>query len=111
MLSTRIELEFNGDAYNSTVPLVLFCDKVRMTIDDQLKTVLIERLFLDLSIDQIDAEAPLADYGIDSFLLLELVVGIEEMFEVRFQQSDINADTLRSIASLRECVMAKRRDG
>ncbi len=77
-------------------------------MQQQLKELLIERLFLDLEPDEIEADTPLAEYGIDSFLLLELIVAIEEIFDVRFDQSDINADTLRSINSLQELIQAKQ---
>lgn len=77
-------------------------------LDAQLKELIVERLFLDMEPSDIESETPLAEYGIDSFLLMELTVAIEEIFEVRFEPTDINADTLRSVATLRECVKAKR---
>ncbi len=77
-------------------------------MDQQLKELLVERLFLDIEPTDIDSDTDLADYGIDSFLLLELIVAIEEMFEVRFEQSDITSDTLRSISSLRELIKSKQ---
>lgn len=80
-------------------------------LDQQLKELLVERLFLDLSPDDIDADAPLADQGVDSFLLLELIVAMEESFQVRFVPADINAQTLKSIASLRECIKSKQAAG
>jgi len=76
-------------------------------MDQELKELIIERLFLELSPEDIDSETPLSEYGVDSFLLLELIVAIEEMYGVQFEQSDINADTLRSIATLRELINSK----
>jgi len=76
-------------------------------MDQQLKELLIERLFLDLKPEDIDADTPLGDYGIDSFLLLELIVGIEEQFNVKFEPADISADALRSIGSLRALIETK----
>ncbi len=77
-------------------------------MEEQLKELLIERLFLDLNIADIETSKPLADYGIDSFLLLELIVAIEEQFSVKFEQADINADTLYSIQSLADCLRNKQ---
>lgn len=77
-------------------------------MDQELKELLVERLFLDIAPSDIDSDTELAEYGIDSFLLLELIVAIEEMFDVRFQQSDITSDTLRSIATLRQLVESKK---
>lgn len=77
-------------------------------MDQELKELLVDRLFLDIAPGDIDSDTDLADYGIDSFLLLELIVAIEEMFDVRFQQSDITSETLRSISSLKELVESKK---
>ena len=69
-------------------------------MDEELKILLVERLFLDIEPHSIMTESALADYGIDSFLLLELIVAIEQKYDVRFEQEDINPDTLRSISTL-----------
>ena len=77
-------------------------------MDTQLKELLVERLFLEIDPTDIETETELSEYGVDSFLLLELIVAIEEMFDVRFQQTDITSDTLKSIASLRELIESKK---
>ena len=64
------------------------------TLEDQLKALIVERLFLDIDPSEIETETELSEYGVDSFLLLELVVAMEEMFEVKFEQSDIKAGVL-----------------
>ena len=82
-----------------------------MTADNiaaKLKELLVERLFLDMTPEELDTNTPLSDYGVDSFLLLEVIVAIEEEFGVRIEQSDIRAETLRSVASLTELVQAKQ---
>jgi acyl carrier protein len=77
-------------------------------MEAQLKELLVERLFLDLDPAEIETDTALAEYGIDSFLLLELIVAIEEIFGVKFGQEDINTETLRSIGTLRDCIVAKQ---
>lgn len=77
-------------------------------MEQELKELLVERLFLDLAPSDIESDTDLAEYGIDSFLLLELIVAIEEMFDVRFQQSDITSETLRSISTLKQLVESKK---
>jgi acyl carrier protein len=77
-------------------------------IDNQLKELLIDRLFLDYSPEEIDADTALAEYGVDSFLLQELIVGVEEAFGVQFAPSDYSAETLHSVASLRTWIVAKQ---
>ena len=77
-------------------------------MEEELKALLVERLFLDLDPASIETETALADYGIDSFLLLELIVAIEQQYGVRFEQSDITPDTLKSIATLCACIRSRQ---
>ena len=77
-------------------------------IDTQLKELIVERLFLDIEPEDIESATPLVEYGVDSFLLVELIVALEEMFAVRFEQSDINAESLNSVQSMRELILAKQ---
>jgi len=79
-----------------------------MTVEAQLKELIVERLFLDIEPGNIQTEAPLSEYGVDSFLLLELIVAMEEMFDVSFEQTDITAETLKSVASLSELIRSKQ---
>ena len=78
------------------------------SLESQLKELIVERLFLDIAPEEIETDAPLSDYGVDSFLLLELIVALEEVFEVKFEQSDITAEVLKSVASLAELVKSKK---
>ena len=63
-------------------------------LEDQLKELIVERLFLDVEPASIEDDVELSEYGVDSFLLLELIVAMEEMFNVKFEQKDITADVL-----------------
>ncbi len=77
-------------------------------IEDQLKELIVERLFLDLDPEEIEDEVPLSEYGVDSFLLLELVVAMEEIFGVTFDQSDITTESLKSVRSMADLVRMKQ---
>lgn len=77
-------------------------------MEDDLKELIIERLFLDLEIGEIETETELSEYGVDSFLLLELIVAIEEMYTVKFEQSDITTETLESIKTIMELISSKQ---
>ncbi|MGI6356348.1 MAG: acyl carrier protein [Lentisphaerae bacterium] len=74
----------------------------------QLKELIVERLFLDINPEDIEDEVELSEYGVDSFLLLELIVAMEEMFEVKFEPSDITAEVLKSVQSLVELIRSKQ---
>lgn len=79
-----------------------------MTIEEELRQLLVERLFLPIKPEAIAIEKPLSDYGVDSFLLLEMVVAMEERFGVRFVPADITSANLRSIAALAALILSKR---
>ena len=79
-----------------------------MAIEATLKELIVERLFLDIEPEEIETEEDLAEYGVDSFLLLELIVAMEEMFEVQFEQSDITSETLRSVSTLVALIQSKK---
>ena len=76
-------------------------------LTSQLKELIVERLFLDMAPEEIDEDTELSEYGVDSFLLLELIVALEEVFNVKFEQSDITADVLKSVSSLAALVKSK----
>jgi len=77
-------------------------------MEQTLKELIVERLFLDIDPNDIDTETSLAEYGVDSFLLLELIVALEEMYGVKFEQEDITSETLRSVATLAELIRRKQ---
>lgn len=78
-----------------------------MAVDQELKELIVDRLFLDIAPADIDTDTPLAEYGVDSFLLLELIVAIEEIFVVHFEQTDITSETLKSVRTLTELIATK----
>lgn len=77
-------------------------------MEQALKELIVERLFLDVEPGAIEDDVELAEYGVDSFLLLELIVAIEEMFSVKFEQADITSETLKSVATLAALVRGKQ---
>ncbi len=78
------------------------------TLEQTLKELIVERLFLDIAPEDIETDKELSEYGVDSFLLLELIVALEETFGVKFEQSDIKAEVLKSVKSLADLVRSKQ---
>lgn len=77
-------------------------------IEDQLKKMIVERLFLKLAPEEIEDDKSLADtYGIDSVSILEMVVGIEELFGVSFDDEDFKVEYFETIASIADCIRGK----
>ena len=70
-------------------------------IEDRLKRMIVERLFMSLSPDELDEEKSLLDeYDVDSVSLLELVVGIEEEFRITIGDNDFDVDNFETVAKL-----------
>lgn len=74
------------------------------SIEDALREMMVERLFLKIAPEEIDLDADLMEaYGIDSVQVSELVVGTEATFDISFEDDDFDPtqfDTLRHIAEV-----------
>ena len=74
----------------------------------RLKTMIVERLFLNVVASDIEDDAPLMEtYNIDSVALFELAVGLEEEFDVPMSDVDFQIDTFRSVNSIAAFVQSK----
>ncbi|MCM3746415.1 phosphopantetheine-binding protein [Paenibacillus pasadenensis] len=86
--------------------------QVQVSIESQIKSMIVEKLGLDILPEDINDTAPLFDVNengegldLDSVDALELAVGLKELFGVKPQSSDMSvfknvrsiADTIRSI--------------
>jgi acyl carrier protein len=71
-------------------------------LEPQIKEMIVERCFLSIDPEEIDADAPLMDeIGLDSVQILEVVVGLEDVFGVTVDDADFdieNFSTVRDIA-------------
>lgn len=55
-------------------------------------------------IEDIDYKDNLRDIGIDSIMLVELIIELEDCFNIQINDSDLNTESLRTINSLIELV-------
>ena len=76
----------------------------------RIKQVIVERLKLEMSPEEIGDDAPLfgEGLGLDSIDALELVLGVEQAFGVKIEDEEVGAQALGSVASLSRFVAAKR---
>ena len=78
------------------------------TIEQKLKEMIVERLFLQVAPADVDTDASLVDaYGVDSVCLLELVVGLEDAFGIVIEDSDFDVRNFISVAALRDFVKSR----
>ncbi|WP_020208021.1 phosphopantetheine-binding protein [Gilvimarinus chinensis] len=80
-------------------------------IDNDIKQMIISELELeDVEVEDIDTQAPLfgEGLGLDSIDALELGLALQKRFNVKIDaNSDQNKEHFRSVASLREFVLAQ----
>ncbi len=70
-------------------------------IEGRIKEIIIASLFLDIDTDGLDATESLTEtYGVDSVRLFDMIVGMEEAFQISFEDEELlleNFDTVRAI--------------
>jgi acyl carrier protein len=75
----------------------------------QLKKMIVERLFLNVAPEDIEDEENLMDeYNIDSVNLFEIIVGLEDEFEITLEEDDFNVETFSTVSNIAEFVEKKR---
>lgn len=78
-------------------------------LKSQIKTMIVERLFLNAAPEKIADDAPLMEtFGIDSVALFELVVGLEDEFGVVMDDVDFQIDTFHTVNSIAAFVEEKQ---
>lgn len=75
----------------------------------QLKNMIVERLFLNVSPQDIeDGENLMDEYSIDSVNLFEIIVGLEDEFGIELEEEDFNVETFSTVGSIAAFVERKR---
>ncbi len=78
-------------------------------LQEQLKQMIIERLFLNIAPEEIEDDKDLMEtYGIDSVNLFEIIVGLEAEFEITVEDEDFTAEAFSTVDSIAALVKRKR---
>jgi acyl carrier protein len=78
-------------------------------LKQQIKNMIVERLFLKVKPDDIANDANLMDaYNIDSVNLFEIVVGLEEDFGISLEDADFSTETFSTVDNIAGYVAQKR---
>ena len=81
------------------------------TIEDQLKAMIVERLFLKVAPSEIaDDDILMECFEIDSVRLFEIVIGLEEVFEVSLEDDEFSIERFESVKAIAELVRQKLAD-
>jgi len=81
-----------------------------MDIEKRVKKVLLENALKDIDPKELSIDSPLIEYGVglDSVATLELVVALEEEFQIRIDESEISPETFETIESISNHIHQKR---
>jgi acyl carrier protein len=78
------------------------------SIEDTLREMMVERLFLKVDPAEIDVNANLMEtYGVDSVQVSELVVGTEAAFDISFDDDDFDPTRFDTLGHIAELVRSK----
>jgi acyl carrier protein len=78
-------------------------------LKQQIKDMIVERLFLNVAAADIPDAANLMDeYKIDSVNLFEIVVGLEEEFGLTLEDTDFSTETFSTVDNIAAFVDQKR---
>jgi len=83
----------------------------RKKVLDKVKKILVERLRLNLSVEEIADNSPLFGLGLqlDSIDALEIVVGIEQEFKISITDEDMQV--FRSVNTIADFILEKLEKG
>ena len=77
-------------------------------IEDQLKDIIVERCGLKVSPQDLDDQDSLFDkWGLESVKILEMVVGMEDLFDVEFEDDEFTKENFETIARIAQVIRAK----
>ncbi len=81
-------------------------------IEDQLKQMIVERLFLDVDPAGIGDDDMLMDtLDVDSIKLLEIIIGIQEAYEFEIGDDDFSPERFETVAAIAAFVREKTGQG
>jgi len=80
------------------------------SIEQQIKEIIVERLFLKIQPEDIkDDDALMEKLGVDSVSVFEIVVGLEEVFGISFEDDEFQIEKFQDVASIAANVREKTR--
>ena len=79
-----------------------------VTITDEIREVLRDHARLPVGLDGLDDESDLFDAGMSSFASVNVMLALEDRFEIEFPDELLTRSAFESIASLRSAVSRLR---
>jgi acyl carrier protein len=78
-------------------------------LEQQIKEMIVERCFLTVKPEEIEDEASLTEaVGLDSVQILEVVVGLEEVFGVAVDDADFDIQNFSTVKAIADYVRERQ---
>ncbi|MDO9263751.1 MAG: phosphopantetheine-binding protein [Desulfosalsimonadaceae bacterium] len=79
------------------------------TVIDQLKHIIVEKLDVNLTLEEIDANISLFEdgLGLDSVIIVEFISIIEEYFCFEFSENELNMELFSNLSILAQFISVK----
>jgi len=79
-------------------------------IIEKLKEIIVDELDVDQTMESIDENESLFEDGIglDSVVIMEFIVMIEEVFQFKFSEDELNIESFGSLAALGNVIAKKK---
>lgn len=81
-----------------------------MSIKERIKEIIVNTLDLDVNIKDFPDENVIELYGINSVDTLEILLNIEEEYDMQVDDEDLNIELVNSINNLADYVEAKLKE-
>ncbi len=79
------------------------------SIEQRLKEMIVERLMLKVDPEDIgDEERLMQAYEVDSIRLFEIVIGIEEVFGLSFEEDEFSIEIFETVSAIARKVREKQ---
>ena len=77
-------------------------------VEQTIKEITVERLFLKIKPEEIEDDTLLMEtLGVDSVSIFEIVVGLEEVYSISFEDEEFRIETFRTPHSIADHVRKK----
>ena len=78
------------------------------SIEQTIKEIMVERLFLKMKPEELADDVQLMqELGVDSVSVFEIVVGLEEVYGISFDDDEFQIETFRTPKSIADYVRGK----
>jgi acyl carrier protein len=80
-------------------------------VEDKLKGMIVERLMLKATPDQIgDEDDLIKQWNVESVQLMEIVIGLEELFGIELGDDEFSVKKFRTVTNIAAIVREKKPD-